>query len=86
MKSIINYLKKNHNNNVSMFLQDEDKTLKIIINDGKNYEIVFPNAFPNVPPVIQCNGKFWDDSGWEKNGSISQMFIEYFRRGNQYDR
>jgi len=79
LKSIINYLKKNYNK-VTMYLQEEEKTLKIIINDERNYEIVFPNAFPKVPPVIHCDGKVLADSEWRKNGSISQMFIDYYER------
>jgi hypothetical protein len=85
LQKIISYLKKDFSN-VSMYLQDEDKTLKIKIKDKKNYEIVFPNAFPKVPPVIECNGKVWADSKWENSGSISQMFINYYKKENQYDR
>jgi len=85
LKLIINYLKNSYNN-VSMYLQEEDKTLKIIIKNGKNCEIVFPNAFPKVPPVINCNGKVLADSEWKNAGSISKTFINYFNRENQYDR
>jgi hypothetical protein len=85
LKFIINYLKKRYNN-VSLYFQEEDQTLKIIIAGGDNYEIVFPKAFPKVPPVIHCNGKAWVDSGWKKIGSISQMFIDYFERRNPHDR
>ena len=85
LKKIISFLKKDYNN-VSMYLQDEDKTFKIIIKDKKNIEIIFPNAFPKVPPVIHCNGKVWGDSEWKNSGSISQMFINYYQTENQYDR
>jgi len=85
LKEIIRYLKNNYNN-VSMYLQEEDKTLKIIIKDRKNCEIVFPNAFPKVPPIIHCNGKVLTGSEWKNSGSISQMFINYINRENQYDR
>jgi len=85
LKEIIRYLKENYKN-VSMYLQEEDKTLKIIIKDKKNYEIVFPNTFPKVPPVINCNGKVRADSEWKNVGSISQMFINYYNMENQYDK
>jgi hypothetical protein len=76
VKRIINYLKQKYKK-VSLYLQAEDKILEIIIEDIK-CEILFPKAFPNVPPVI--NSVVSDDSNWEKPSSISEGFIKYFER------
>jgi len=79
LKIIIDYL-KNKYSSVSFYLQEEDQTLKIIIQNIDNYTIIFPYLFPKVPPVIHCNNQICDSSDWEKIGSISQMFINYFRK------
>jgi hypothetical protein len=85
LKIIVDYLKKRYKK-VSFYQQEEDQTLRITIEDANNYEIVFPNVFPKVPPVIHCNGKIWTDSRWEKIGSISRLFLNYFERNSNNDR
>jgi len=86
LKAIVDFL-KNKYNNVSFYLQEEDQTLKIIIQDSNHYDIVFPYGFPKIPPVIYCNNKKLDNSGWGKNGSISQTFVSYFiKKEKNYDK
>jgi hypothetical protein len=85
LKIIVDYLKRRYKN-VSLYLQEEDQTLKISIKDLNNHDIVFPSTFPRVPPVIHCTGKVWVASRWRKIGSIAQMFIDYYERGYQDDR
>jgi len=84
LKFIMDYFKKK-NNKISMFLQEKDKTLKINVEDV-NDEIVFPYKFPKVPPVVSRNGKVWSGSPWKKDGSISEMFINFYEGKDQYDR
>ncbi|MCL2295068.1 MAG: Mov34/MPN/PAD-1 family protein [Spirochaetes bacterium] len=79
LKNIADYL-KNKYKNVSFFLQEEDQTLKATISDNDNYSIVFPLEFPKVPPIIHQNNKLISNSGWDKTGLISQMFINYFNK------
>jgi hypothetical protein len=85
LKIIISYLKKSYKK-VSLYFQEDDQTLKISIEDLDNCEIVFPNGFPKVPPLVHCNDKVLADSGWKKSGTIAQRFVEYFEGRNRHDR
>jgi len=85
LKIIVDFFKRKYKN-VSFYLQEKDQTLKITIQDIDTYVIMFPPEFPKVPPVIHCNNSVWDNSGWERVGSISQMFIRYFERRSHHAR
>jgi hypothetical protein len=84
-KTIVGYMKRNYKN-VSLHQQEEDNTIKITIQDNVNYDIIFPQKFPKIPPEIYCNSKIYPNDGWEKKGNISEMVINYFERKKQYDR
>jgi len=77
IKIIIDYL-KNRYENVSFYLQETDKTLKITIHDKENIMIIFHNEFPIKPPTIYINNMIFKNSIWKNENSISETFINYF--------
>ena len=86
LKKIVDYLKSKYRN-VSFYLQEEDQTLKITIQDRNHWDIIFPNEFPNIPPLIYIDNQKLNNSNWEKKGSISQIFIKYLSgKEISYDR
>ncbi len=77
LKKILSYLTMN-SYEYSLFCREEDHTLKILIKNNINLEIIFPLQFPKKAPEIQYNNNKLKVLEWKKSGSISQMFIDYF--------
>ncbi len=85
LKIIIDYLKQTYKT-VLLYQQDEDKTLKISVQDPNDYSIVFSSDFPKSPPIIEYNGKILPELDWEVKGVISQRVIKYFEKEKHRDR